>query len=107
MRRGLTATEGNGVVGRADKCPNTWAGSRVDGDGCPFDKVINLKGVTFEFNKTRLRPDAQTILDWATNILKKYPDMKVEVAGPTDSVGLEHYKPKQSGHAQRKGRGGQ
>src|SRR3546814_553685 len=61
---GLTDTDGDGVVDSADKCPDTAAGSRVDGDGCPFDKVINLKGVTFEFNKTRLRPDAQTILDW-------------------------------------------
>src|SRR3546814_14873314 len=61
---GLTDTDGDGVVDSADKCPDTAAGSRVDGDGCPFDKVINLKGVTFELNKKRLRPDAQTILDW-------------------------------------------
>src|SRR3546814_17194718 len=53
------------------------------------------------FNKTRLRPDAQTILDWATNILKKYPDMKVEVAGHTDSVGSDSYNQKLSeGRAQ-------
>lgn len=98
---GLTDTDGDGVVDSADKCPATPAGSRVDGDGCPFDKVINLKGVTFEFNKTRLRPDAQTILDWATNILKKYPDMKVEVAGHTDSVGGDSYNQKLSeGRAQ-------
>lgn len=98
---GLTDTDGDGVVDSADKCPATPAGSRVDGDGCPFDKVINLKGVTFEFNKTRLRPDAQTILDWATNILKKYPDMKVEVAGHTDSVGSDSYNQKLSeGRAQ-------
>src|SRR3546814_2398601 len=54
---GLTDTDGDGVVDSADKCPDTAAGSRVDGDGCPFDKVINLKGVTFELNKTRLRPE--------------------------------------------------
>lgn len=98
---GLTDTDGDGVVDSADKCPDTPAGSRVDGDGCPFDKVINLKGVTFEFNKTRLRPDAQTILDWAVGVLKKYPDMKVEVAGHTDSVGSDSYNLKLSdGRAQ-------
>lgn len=98
---GLTDTDGDGVVDSADKCPDTPAGSRVDGDGCPFDKVINLKGVTFEFNKTRLRPDAQTILAWATSVLKKYPDMKVEVAGHTDSVGSDDYNQKLSeGRAQ-------
>lgn len=98
---GLTDSDGDGVVDSADKCPDTPAGSRVDGDGCPFDKVVNLKGVTFEFNKTRLRPDAQTILDWAVGILKKYPDMNVEVAGHTDSVGSDSYNQKLSeGRAQ-------
>jgi len=98
---GLTDTDGDGVVDSADKCPDTPAGSRVDGEGCPFDKVINLKGVTFEFNKTRLRPDAQTILDWVVGVLKKYPDMKVEVAGHTDSVGSDAYNQKLSeGRAQ-------
>ena len=93
---GLRDSDGDGVVDDHDKCPDTPAGSRVDGDGCPFDKVINLKGVTFEFNKTRLRPDAQTILDWATGILKKYPDMKVEIAGHTDNVGSDEYNQKLS-----------
>ncbi|NGY05306.1 OmpA family protein [Solimonas terrae] len=98
---GLTDSDGDGVVDSADKCPDTPAGSRVDGDGCPFDKVINLKGVTFEFNKTRLRPDAQTILDWAVGVLKKYPDMKVEIAGHTDSIGSDAYNQKLSeGRAQ-------
>lgn len=88
---GLTDSDGDGVVDEKDKCPNTAAGARVDGDGCPLEKIIALKGVTFEFNKTRLRPDAMTILDWALDILKKYPDMKVEVAGHTDSIGSDEY----------------
>jgi OmpA-OmpF porin, OOP family len=88
---GLKDTDGDGVVDDKDQCPDTPAGARVDGDGCPFDKVIDLKGVTFEFNKTRLRPDAQTILDWAVGILKKYPDMQVEIAGHTDNIGTDEY----------------
>lgn len=98
---GLTDSDGDGIVDDKDKCPDTPAGSRVDGDGCPFDKVINLKGVTFEFNKTRLRPDAQTILEWATGVLQKYPDMNVEIAGHTDSIGGDSYNQKLSeGRAQ-------
>lgn len=88
---GLTDSDGDGVIDSVDKCPDTPKGARVDGDGCPFDKVIELKGVTFEFNKTRLRPDAQTILDWAVGVMKKYPDMNVEIAGHTDSVGSDSY----------------
>jgi len=98
---GLTDSDGDGVIDSVDKCPDTPKGARVDGDGCPFDKVIELKGVTFEFNKTRLRPDAQTILDWAVGVLKKYPDMNVEIAGHTDSVGSDSYNQKLSeGRAQ-------
>ncbi len=93
---GLKDSDGDGVVDDKDQCPDTAAGERVDGNGCPLGKVIALKGVTFEFNKTRLRPDAQTILDWATDILKKYPDMQVEVAGHTDSVGGDAYNQKLS-----------
>jgi len=88
---GLLDSDGDGVVDEKDKCPDTPAGTRVDGDGCPLAKVIALNGVTFEFDSTRLRPDALTILDQASGILTKYPDMQVEVAGHTDSKGSEAY----------------
>lgn len=88
---GLQDSDGDGVVDDKDQCPDTPAGERVDGNGCPLGKVIALNGVTFEFNMTRLRPDAQTILDLATDILKKYPDMQVEVAGHTDNIGADAY----------------
>ncbi len=98
---GLTDTDGDGVIDEKDKCPDTPAGTRVDGDGCPLTGTIELKGVTFEFNKTRLRPDAETILDLATAILVKYPDMNVEVAGHTDNIGSDEYNQKLSeGRAQ-------
>ena len=84
-------SDGDGVPNGKDKCPDTPAGTRVDGDGCPLAKVIALNGVTFEFDSTRLRPDALTILDQASGILTKYPDMQVEVAGHTDSKGSEAY----------------
>ena len=88
---GLLDSDGDGVVDEKDQCPDTPAGDRVDGNGCTLDSVIELKGVTFEFNKTRLRPDAETILAWAVDILKKYPDMQVEIAGHTDSIGSDQY----------------
>lgn len=93
---GLLDSDGDGVVDEKDQCPDTPAGTRVDGDGCPLPKVLALNGVTFEFDSTRLRPDALTILDNASEILKKYPDMQVEVAGHTDSQGSEAYNLKLS-----------
>jgi len=91
VQTGLKDSDGDGIVDGSDKCPDTPPNTRVDGDGCSLGKVIELKGLHFEFNQTRLRPDAETILNWAAAILKKYPDMNVEVAGHTDSVGSDSY----------------
>lgn len=88
---GLLDDDGDGVINDVDQCPDTPPNTRVDGVGCPLGDVIALNGVTFEFDKTRLRPDAETILDLAVPLLKKYPDMAVEVAGHTDSQGAEDY----------------
>ena len=93
---GLIDSDDDGVVDSRDKCPATPAGARVDGEGCPLSKIIELKGVTFEFNLARLRPDAETILDGAAAILKKYPDLKVEVAGYTDNKGAAAHNRKLS-----------
>ena len=88
---GVLDSDGDGVTDDKDKCPNTPPNTRVDGDGCPIPKVLRLDGVTFEFNKARLRPDAQTILGYVVGIMQKYPDMQVELAGYTDNVGKAAY----------------
>ncbi|MDE0856197.1 MAG: OmpA family protein [Nevskia sp.] len=93
---GLRDDDGDGVINEKDKCPNTPPNTRVDGDGCPIPKVVRLDGVTFEFNKTRLRPDSQTILNWVVGIMQKYPDMQVELGGYTDSIGSAAYNLKLS-----------
>lgn len=88
---GLKDSDGDGVIDDKDKCPDTPKGDRVDGEGCTLSKVIDLKGVTFEFNEARLTDNAQVILSDVVAILAKYPDMKVEVAGHTDSKGTDEY----------------
>lgn len=57
----------------------------------PAPITIDLNGVNFNFDKATLRPDALAILAEATEILKRYPDLRVEVAGHTDSVGTAAY----------------
>ncbi len=52
---------------------------------------IDLTGVNFDFDKYNLRPDAVVILNEAVEILKRYPDLRVEVAGHTDSIGTAAY----------------
>src|SRR5690625_528290 len=57
----------------------------------PAPITIDLTGVNFDFDRSTLRPDAVQILNEAIEILRRYPDLQVEVAGHTDSVGTEQY----------------
>jgi OOP family OmpA-OmpF porin len=62
----------------------------------PVPVSIDLKGVNFDFDKATLRPDAVAILGEAVEILKRYPELKVEVAGHTDLCGKDDYNQKLS-----------
>ena len=83
--------DGDGVNNCDDKCPGSQAGQTIGPDGCPVPVSIDLKGVNFDFDKSTLRPDAVAILNEAAEILKRYPELKVEVAGHTDSIGSDAY----------------
>jgi OOP family OmpA-OmpF porin len=78
--------DGDGIIDAMDRCPNTPAGDRVDNNGCSLPKVMNLKGVNFDNDSATLRPDAIAIMEEAIVILKRYPGLKVEIAGHTDSA---------------------
>lgn len=88
--------DGDGVNNCNDKCPNSQPGQTIGPDGCPVPVSIDLKGVNFDFDKATLRPDAVAILNEAVEILKRYPELKVEVAGHTDQCGKEGYNQKLS-----------
>jgi outer membrane protein OmpA-like peptidoglycan-associated protein len=85
-------SDGDGVLDPQDKCPNTPKGTQVDADGCPkvFEegkKELILEGVNFETGKATLLPESKAILDKVGASLANYPNLKVEVAGHTDSRG--------------------
>jgi len=96
----------DGVNDCDDKCPATPAGTIVGPDGCPQKVVIDLRGVNFKFDypkkghvkadeigKALAEPtaDSLSILDQAVDTLQRYPQVKVMVAGYTDSKGTEQY----------------
>jgi OmpA-OmpF porin, OOP family len=84
-------TDRDGVKNMDDKCPDSQAGQAVGPDGCPVKVAIDLRGVNFEFDKDRLLPESIAILDKAVEVLKAYPDIRVEVGGHTDSIGTDAY----------------
>jgi OOP family OmpA-OmpF porin len=57
---------------------------------------IVLRGVHFDFNKARIRPDAVPILDEAANILNQHPKVNVDVNGYCDAIGGVAYNLKLS-----------
>lgn len=76
--------DGDGVADDKDQCPDTPAGTKVDDRGCPYKAILELKGVNFDYNIHALRQDAFPLLDEAVAMLKRHPDVRVEVAGHTD-----------------------
>ncbi len=84
-------SDGDGVVDALDQCPNTPRGDQVDAKGCTLASTLQLKGVNFDYDSAALRADARPILDEAVTILKRYPQLRVEVAGHTDDRGSDAY----------------
>jgi OOP family OmpA-OmpF porin len=86
----------DGVPDNVDKCPDTPAGVAVDAYGCTRKGSITLEGVTFEYNSANLKPESRSALDNVAADLKKYPRLKIELQGHTDSAGPDAYNLKLS-----------
>jgi OOP family OmpA-OmpF porin len=110
-------SDGDGVPDNKDKCPNTPKGVKVDVFGCPLDAdrdgvpdyldqcpntplgaMVDARGcwtyssvVLFDFNSAEVKSEAYPMLNNAILILKKNPNLKVEIDGHTDNVGSAAY----------------
>ncbi len=108
-------TDGDGVSDYFDKCPNTPAGTKVDGAGCALPtppppvkdtvtKVINntyviteedkkivseaIRNLEFDFGKSTIRARSLPYLDRVAAILVK-KGFSLKLAGHTDNVGSD------------------
>lgn len=84
-------SDGDGIINCLDQCTNSEVGQAIGPDGCPVPISIDLKGVTFAYDKATIDPTAREVLDEAAEILKRHETLKVEVAGHTDSRGDARY----------------
>jgi OOP family OmpA-OmpF porin len=50
-----------------------------------------LENVLFDFDKSVIKPEAYPLLNEVVTILKKNPDMTVELQGHTDNIGTAEY----------------
>jgi outer membrane protein OmpA-like peptidoglycan-associated protein len=94
-------TDSDGVDDRADRCPNTPRGSRVDALGCtilfqeervvtpgaPARPTLVLRGVNFQSGRSVLLPQSYAVLSDVAASLVANPEVRIEIAGYTDSTG--------------------
>lgn len=84
--------DNDGVPDAVDQCPDTLTRTKVDRFGCAVEaQIVELYGVTFEFDSARLTEPARYALDRVASALKGQQTMEVEIAGHTDSVGPDEY----------------
>lgn len=87
-------SDGDGVDDPRDKCPGTPAGVHADASGCPIvipkmegPRTVTLRGVTFMSGRDELSPSSLVVLDEVAKQLVAVPELKIEIAGHTDSKG--------------------
>lgn len=86
-------SDGDGVIDANDQCPGTPRGTEVDARGCPIEKKapIVLKGVTFEFDSSKLTTQAEGRLNNVVDALQASNGVDFRIDGYTDSIGTEKY----------------
>lgn len=55
------------------------------------DAIVELENIYFDLDKWNIRPEAETVLNKLVNLMKKYPEMTVEMRSHTDSRGSKAY----------------
>ena len=86
----------DGILGSKDKCPDqpeTKNGIKDD-DGCPDELPPEVKrfsgviqGINFKLRSADLLRNSLPLLDRAVEVLKTYPEIKLEISGHTDNRG--------------------
>jgi len=85
-------SDGDGVPDYLDKCPNTPKGATVNKNGCWVYAAV----VMFDFDSYKIKSGAFTMLNEGALILKKNPEVRIEIQGHTDNVGSAVYNMKLS-----------
>ncbi len=60
-------------------------------EGTNLREALNLKPIYFDFDKANIRPDAEIELQKVIAVLRKFPDMKIDVKSHTDSRAPKAY----------------
>ena len=83
----LTVTDDDGATGSTSGQISVAVAKAEE----PTSRRIVLRGINFKFDSAKIEPEFEPVLDVAVDELKANPDVRVEVAGHTDSVGSDEY----------------
>jgi OOP family OmpA-OmpF porin len=75
-------SDGDGITDDKDKCPGTPVSAKVDSRGCWV-----IKGLQFETGKSIIKRQSYKELENVLVVMKKNPEMKLEIQGYTDNKG--------------------
>ncbi|MEB0249867.1 OmpA family protein, partial [Mucilaginibacter sp. 5B2] len=94
-------SDGDGVLDINDKCPNTPAGTKVDGSGCPLAKPVvyiteedkrvvkdAINNLEFDLGKSTIRNKSFPSLDRVARLLTD-KNFSLKLAGHTDNTGSD------------------
>ena len=93
IKENVKDSDGDGVIDKFDKCPNTPKGVLVNHYGCP---VITTLRINFDFNKYNVKKIYYPEIEKIAKILKANPKLKIEIDGYTDNIGSKAYNLKLS-----------
>ncbi|MCQ4347227.1 OmpA family protein [Pseudomonas stutzeri] len=98
--------DGDGVVNKDDKCPDTPRGTPVDASGCPqpvavapvpepmppAPAMVRVElDVKFDFDKDVVKEGYKADIRAVADFMREYPQTTTVVEGHTDSVGPDAY----------------
>jgi OOP family OmpA-OmpF porin len=97
-----TDADGDGVCDGVDTCADTPEDARVDAKGCPIvvteretelleTGMIRLQDVNFDLGKATIKEESHASLNEVGAILGRWPGLRIEVGGHTDSQGSEAF----------------
>jgi peptidoglycan-associated lipoprotein len=61
-----------------------------------INEPIRLNSIYYDFDDDKILPDAEPDLQYLTDIMKQYPDIKIELSSHTDARGNDDYNQKLS-----------
>ena len=85
-KRFVEDRDGDGIMDDKDLCPATPLGFKVNGDGCPLSKTLNIE---FEPLSHKISKNSKLKIEQLARFLKENPLYNIIIVGHTDNVGTK------------------